>query len=546
VPLNAQSKSYSAERFDVDWNLLEGGTLEVTETVVFRFEGGPFTFVYRELPDDYSDGVEVISASLDGQPLPQGSEAGQVEIKGDSPIVVTWHLPPTTDATHTFELKYRVLGVVRQEEGADVFWWNALPTEYEYPIASTTVRLTYPPNVEPSGPPEVRQGNAQITQANGQVTWTAQNVEPDTPLTVAVPFPAGSLISAPPAWQARAASIQAAMPGFLVAAGAALAAGLAALGALWARARRPETAVPSAVSRTSILPGNLPPALAGTLVGTNGQPGATHALGTLFDLGQRGMLTIEESPDKRWYKGREFDIRQLDRASHGLRPHEQGLLTLAFTDKRGPADTVKMSELGQRLSSRFKEFSEPLTEELNAAGLIDPRRKATAQRFMVLGVVLLLMMLPLGALSLLFVDQYGGWPFLFAGVALVLSIVTFIMGAAYSHLSDEGARAAARWRGFQEYLKDVTKGRESAWDINLFERYLPYAAAFGLAEGWAKAFQKRGGAEIPVWFRAVAEGDDGNIAAFIVMTSAAHSSGASAAGGAGGGGAGGGGGSGAG
>ena len=51
LPLSVgAAKSYTAERFDVDWNLTENGTLEVTETVVFRFAGGPFTYVYRELP----------------------------------------------------------------------------------------------------------------------------------------------------------------------------------------------------------------------------------------------------------------------------------------------------------------------------------------------------------------------------------------------------------------------------------------------------------------------------------------------------------------
>ena len=393
----AAAKSYTAEHFDVDWNLTESGVLEVTETVVFRFEGGPFTYVYRELPADYSDGIEGIAASLDGEPLPQGSQAGQFEIEGNSPIKVTWHFPPTTDTTHTFQLKYRVLGVIRQAEGADLFWWNALPTDYEYPIASSTVRLTYPPNLQPSGSPEVRRGTAQINQGDGEVTWTAQNLGPNTPLTVAVPFPAGSIIVTPPEWQARTASARAAMPGFLAVAGLALVAGFVWLWALWARVRRSETAVGQVAGRTSTLPDPLPPALAGALGGANGRPNATHALGALFDLAQRGVLTIEESPDKRWYKGREFNVRLLAPTPGDLRPHEQGLLALAFTDKKGPTDTIKMSGMGTRLARQLKLFAAPLTAELNAAGLIDPQRRATAKRFAIIGGVLIFLMLPLGA-----------------------------------------------------------------------------------------------------------------------------------------------------
>ena len=445
----AAAKSYTAERFDVDWNLTESGVLEVTETVVFRFEGGPFTYVYRELTDDYSDGIEGIAASLDGKPLPQGSQAGQFEIEGNSPIEVTWHFPPATDTTHTFQLKYRVLGVIRQAEGADLFWWNALPTDYEYPIASSTVRLTYPPNLQPSGPPEVRRGTAQITQGDGQVTWTAQNLGPNTPLTVAVPFPAGSIIATPPEWQARQASARAAMPGFLAMAGLALVAGLVWLWALWARARRPETAIGPVAARTSTLPDPLPPALAGALGGANGRPNATHALGALFDLAQRGVLTIEESPDKRWYKGREFDVRLFEPTPGDLRPHEQGLLTLTFSGKTGPTETATLSEVGSRLARQLKLFAEPLTAELNAAGLIDPRRQATAKRFAIIGGVLIFLMLPLGALGLLTLNKYGGWPFALAAVPFLLAMVAFVMAGTYSSLSDEGAREAARWRGFR-------------------------------------------------------------------------------------------------
>ena len=547
IPLSVgAAKSYSAERFDVDWTLTEGGILEVVETFVFKFEGGPFTYVYRNLPTDYSDGIWDIEAGLDGQPLPEGSQAGQVEIDWANPIQVTWHLPPTTDATHAFQLKYRIAGVIRSEANADLFWWNALPTEYEYGIPSTTVRLTYPAGLQPSGPPEVRRGTARVTQDAGKVIWSARDLKPNTPLTLALPFPSGSLIDTPPAWQARAESARKAMPGFLAGAAALLAGGIATLWALWARGRRPETALSPTALRSSVLPDRASPAVAGALVTAGAKPGAAQALGALFGLAQRGILVIEESREKRWYRPHEFIVRLVDPAPHDLRPHEKGLLDLLFTSKTGPTDTVKLSEAGTRLTSKLSRFSQPLMEELLAFRLIDPERQAIAKRFMLIGVALLFMMIPLGALGVVLMPRAGGWPFLLVAVVFLLGLVAFILAGSYSPLSDEGERQAARWRGFQEYLKDVVKGREPAWDLALFDSYLPYAAAFGLAEGWAKAFQKRGGAEIPTWFRAVTDAGDGGVASFVAMTSAAHSAGASGTGGAGAGGAGGGGGSGAG
>ncbi len=547
VPLGvtADGKSYSAERFDVEWNLLADGVLDVTETVEFRFEGGPFTYVYRELPEDYSDGIANIQVSLDGQPLSAGDGAGQYEVSGSDPVRITWHLPPTSDATHVFELRYWMLGVVRQEADRDLFLWNALPTDYEYPIARSTVRLTYPAGAQPSGPVEVRRGRAEVTQADGQIVLTATGLEPETPLTVAVPFANGSLISVPPAWQAREQAARAAMPGVLTGVLAVLAAGLAWLYVLWARGRR-AMSLPDVPLHASTLPGELPPALAGGLTAAAGKPTANHALAALFSLAQRGVLSIEEAVEKTWYRPHDFVVRQVDPNPRDLRPHEVALLDLMFDTKAGRSETVKLSELGQRLGSKFSRFSDPLLAELEDARLLDPARRALSQRFMVIGVVFMIAILPLLALAVLLLGRFGPYGFLLAAAMFVLSMVAFILSGTYSPLSDDGAREAVRWQGFANYLKDVTKGREPSWDVHLFDRYLPYAAAVGLAGGWAKAFQKRGGAEIPGWFHGLAGSSDGSMGSFVVMMSAANSTGSSGAGGAGAGGAGGGGGSGAG
>ena len=196
-------KSYRADRFDVNIVMEEGGSLLVTESVVFRFEGGPFTYVFRELPTDHTDGIVDIVASVDGRPLPQGDQPGQVEINGRDPIRVTWHLPPTSDATHTFTLRYRALGVVRQSSEGDLLLWQALPDEYEYEIAASQTAVTYPAGVELLGQPEVTAGEAAIRRDGRQVIFGSHSLSPNSPLVISLRFPPGSILAAPPDWQAR-------------------------------------------------------------------------------------------------------------------------------------------------------------------------------------------------------------------------------------------------------------------------------------------------------------------------------------------------------
>jgi len=91
----------------------------------------------------------------------------------------------------------------------------------------------------------------------------------------------------------------------------------------------------------------------------------------------------------------------------------------------------------------------------------------------------------------------------------------------------------------------VSKGKEPAIRPDYFERYLSYAAVFGLGKKWAEYFQTLGGVPLPIWFHATA-GSNANFGAIVAVMSTSDSAGASAGGGGGGAGASGGGSSGAG
>ena len=133
----AAAKSYSAERFDVTAQLLTDRSLAVEERIVFRFEGGDYTYVFREIPLDRSDGIADIAAGMDGDAQPAGSGPGSIEVRQGQPIRITWHFQPTS-GTHTFTLRYRIIGVVSRTGSDDVLAWHALPRKHAYPSARRT------------------------------------------------------------------------------------------------------------------------------------------------------------------------------------------------------------------------------------------------------------------------------------------------------------------------------------------------------------------------------------------------------------------------
>src|SRR6478672_6847455 len=86
----ANAKSYSARRFDSQVRVNRGGSLEVTETVIFTFETGTFDHVFREISTRKTDGIEIVSATMDGRNFPIGAGIDHVQVSGKSRIRVEW------------------------------------------------------------------------------------------------------------------------------------------------------------------------------------------------------------------------------------------------------------------------------------------------------------------------------------------------------------------------------------------------------------------------------------------------------------------------
>ncbi len=529
------AKDARAARYDVTVAAQADGSMLVTETVVFVYTGGPFTFVTRSIPAGRTDGLAGFEAYMNGARLPEGDQPGQVEISGGDPVEIVWHFAPTSDATHEFTLVYRALGVVEKNAAADILRWQALPDEHDYAIESSTVTLTYPAAAEVQGAPTTEGVPASVESQPGQVTIVARNLGEDDTLIVEQRFAPGSLTTLTPNWQAqaeaRAARTRQYTPYLLALAGLIVLAGGGGVYVLWRRAQ-PEP-VPDAGPIASP-PGDLPPALVGALNSGTGDPSAATALGTLFDLGQRGVVEIEQRPGKGWLGRADYTVTLRERPAT-LRPHEAALLDEIFGPYAGSGATAALMDKVRSLLSHWKRFAEPVKDEVRQAGWLDEARKRQQARWV--GGGMLLLMVTLGILVL----SVGVGVPLVGGVALVLplavaavSVQILILGASLSPYTDQGRQAASRWKAFGKYLEQVAKGREAVTRPDLFERYLPYAAGLGLADAWLRFFKQRGEASIPAWFQPLTAGDTGGFAAMIAATSStASSSGAAGAAGAG-------------
>lgn len=302
------AKDYSADRFDAQITVQNDGTLLVQETVVFKFVGGPFTFVYRDIPTDKTDSIAIQSAYMDDRLFSEGTGSDQVEIMQDNPIQVKWHFAPTSDATHTFVLNYLVQGVVQKEQNADALYWEALPTQYDYTIRSSTIMVTYPQQATLLDSPQVRQGIATISTVPNEVTFSASNLSANTSLEIGLRFAPGSLITQPPHWQQQQESVDALILPFFSAGIVVFLLGTFLLILYYRRQRRHIPFDVEQNARLSEPPDDLPPAIAGTLL--HSKPSWNQALATLFDLADRGIVGFVVTPYDKLGKGFRWEGEQ--------------------------------------------------------------------------------------------------------------------------------------------------------------------------------------------------------------------------------------------
>jgi hypothetical protein len=527
----AAAKSYSADRFDATVRVLPDGTLDVTETVVFRFEDGTFKEVFREIPARGTDGIEIVRAGIEGETLPFGTESGTVEVRQrNGRVRVVWRFRSVEQVTRTFVLNYRVKGAVRQENGADLLVWRGTPGEHGYAIAESTIRFELP--VGPTTPPGVTTRKTQsfeISRTGNTVEVTAARIGENGWIDTSLRLPAGSVLAAAPAWQQRAARISAQAGGWVAASATVVVAGLLLLVA-WRQSydRPPDSDTPRLTS--SQPPDDLTPMLGG-VVAANGRTALEHSMATLFALGDRREIEISEK-SRGILTHRDFHLTR----RHGqtpIAPYEQRVLDVAFGGTHSAGDTVLLSKARNRLASRSREVSAAVKQALAAAGLLDLARLAIRKRYQAAGGVLIGVALVSLIPAIALVNDFGPWPFFFPAAFLVVGVAALIFSATVTPLSNEGVRRGHRWRAYRGYLANVARGREAATGIAI-PQVLPIAVALGLAGAWAK-FIKKEHLAAPAWFQALpAGGDNAAFATFVAYGGATGDGGGSAAGGGGG------------
>jgi hypothetical protein len=246
-------------------------------------------------------------------------------------------------------------------------------------------------------------------------------------------------------------------------------------------------------------PAGLTPAEVGTLIDDHVDPRDVAA--TLADLAVRGFLRFDAIPANAEREDEaqgdpDFKITLLKPSEEwqGLAPHEYTMLFHTFYG----GHWTQLSSLRLRFPSIVPMFQADIIAGLRAQRLYTSLRYSP-------WIVCQVGLWVLG--GLLFVGQATGAVSLFEvpGTALIClaisAVVVFALGGKLSNRTRRGQLVWTQIRGFQEFLDRVDADRMQRLTPDLYEKYLPYAMALGVEQGWTAAFD---GIAVPVpeWFGA--------------------------------------------
>jgi len=483
----AAQRELAIIRFDGAITVRRDATIDVRETITAEFTGS-WNGIYRTIPVEYRtlQGFRwTIGLDLQGATDESGAALRVEAARAGHLMKYKIRVPGAQDTTRTITLHYVARNALRFFDDHDELYWNVTGDEWDVPIgaASATIEL-------PAGAAGVRA--TAFTGAYGSTAQDAQVQVEGTRVTVRREQPLGfregvtavvgwskGLVTEPTKAEKAAAFLGENWPlglPVLVFAG---------MVALWRRTGRDPESRPIAVQYE---PPPLTPAEAGALVDESVDQRDITA--TLVDLAVKGWIRIEEKHEKKLFgllTDEDYAFVRLEPPA-GAAPllrHEQRLLDGLFA---AGGSEVLLSDLEQKFYAHLPGIRNAVFDRLVELKLYRSRPDRVKSRWLVgavvLGFVLLMAGMAVG------VARLGLAPNAVLVAAAGSALVVAFFGRVMPARTVVGARTLEQLRGFEEFLGRVEGDRlqRVVRTPELFEKYLPYAMAFGVERRWAKAF----------------------------------------------------------
>ena len=450
------------------------GTINTEETIAYDFGQDQRHGIFRDIPfvKTNDEGKKFVLAF---NQISVNNEAGktyqftQTE-EGDNLRLKIGDSDRTITGAHTYVISYRVSGALAYFSDHDELYWNITGNNWGVPIEDVQTTILLPEQFQES---QVKRAcftggfgsgasNCRTSYKDRMVAISASSLLPQEGLTVVVGFPKGAVTVLEPK---PYVTFFETMWGKIALVGIPLVAFfwyIATPGIVvyrWSRYGRDPKPAMGVVSAWFDTPKTkdhrrLRPAEVGALIDETVHP--RDITSTIIDLARRRYLKIIET------KKEQFELERLSLPNDGdaLLPFEQTFLDALF--KSGSSLQLKDA----KLAGIIPQIQNAIYDQVVSDGFFQKSPQAIRTLYGVLGA---------------FAVVTGN---------ILLAIIAFTFGMAMPRKTLRGAQAAAVAQSLKNFLSSQKeKLAFQAENQMFFEKFLPYAVAFGVEKIWAERFR---------------------------------------------------------
>ena len=483
--LSAQ-RSYSIERFDARILVNRDASIDVTESITARFVGS-YNGLFRTIPIKYRNAQGLnwtLGVSLQSARDDAGHNLRTETTREGANLKYKVWIPGAVNATRTLVLRYHATNGLRFFDEHDELYWNVTGDAWEVPIGAATAEIELPAGatglraIAFNGMYGSTARDARITIDGPVVRITMPHtLEYHEGLTAVVGWDKG-LVTAPTVTDRAMETATSNWPLLIP-----IPVFLFVFWRWWRRGRDPRQR-PIAVQYEP--PAGMSPGEAGTLL--DNTVDMRDITATLVDLAVRGFLRIEEQQNPKLFGlfggGTSYTLLRLKPAD-GLAGHERAVFDGIFSH----GDHVPLDELKDEFYTRLGPIRDAIYDQLKGSGFYQNRPDKVKQVWLGCGIGIAIL---IGVGGAFVAAAFLLTPVSFEIAAIVSGIILVIFAQIMPARTEAGTRTLEHVLGFEEFLRRVESDnlkRVIVGHPELFDKYLPYAMAFGVERQFARAFE---------------------------------------------------------
>lgn len=486
------AKTFFVKEFISTINVNRDGTLDIEESMLYHFDGGPFKGVSRDVRAPRKGFITLNKALQDGKLIPQGKSAGSVSLRKSDNLRAKFNLDSISDEAIRFTLNYKVFNALKANHKKAVFAWTPMPDKYSFLIKSGKITINYPAHIPPfeivTFLEEVK--NVEYEEVGNSLICTFKNlkgksfeIKSDLPLeamnlqTYPVPPKGAELFEQYPHLESYAKIYKILIMAVI----------LFLLMVIFILIRRYNLQIKDLPTITT-LPSHKHPALVARIL----QVGSDDIvlIPVLMHMAIKNLILFTQMTNKRGKKIKDYyidiatDIKSAD-------DFDLGYLELIKKEEERRKKRVELKSLVNNSYRHKKELLKILNKKFEGTGFVEIGKKKRYYKKVIFFFVMLTVTVVATILGgILFAKGYALSPI----PAFFLAIYWIYMMLDLDDkviLSSAGLTKWKEWRAFRKFIEKSLHKKQEVLNPNDGEELFPYILIMGYGEEYLHYFKKK-------------------------------------------------------